>query len=181
MTDRELMQMALDAMESFESGTNGLYKGEFAEERKALRDRLAQPEYDQAALELCGVCGWKAVVPDECCLNCKRIAQPEPWVKTYCGGRPNYTTQPETFTNEPIAWMCEANDWDTWKPSLCWVKAENKCFRNWKPLYTAPKGWVGLTDEDFSEMVHIKLGDGSVFDSKVFAKNIEAKLKERNT
>jgi hypothetical protein len=44
MTDRELMQMALDAMESFESGTNGLYKGEFAEERKALRDRLAQPE-----------------------------------------------------------------------------------------------------------------------------------------
>jgi hypothetical protein len=43
MTDRELMQMALDAMESFESGTNGLYKGEFAEERKALRDRLARP------------------------------------------------------------------------------------------------------------------------------------------
>ena len=44
MTDREAMQMALDAMESFESGTNGLYKGEFAEERKALRDRLAWPE-----------------------------------------------------------------------------------------------------------------------------------------
>jgi len=42
-TDRELMQMVLDAMESFESGTNGLYKGEFAEERKALRDRLARP------------------------------------------------------------------------------------------------------------------------------------------
>jgi hypothetical protein len=40
MTDRELMQMVLDAMESFESGTNGLYQGEFAEERKALRDRL---------------------------------------------------------------------------------------------------------------------------------------------
>jgi hypothetical protein len=44
MTDRELMQMVLDALESFESGTNGLYKGEFAEERKALRDRLAKPE-----------------------------------------------------------------------------------------------------------------------------------------
>ena len=77
MTDRELMQMALDAFESFESATDGLYKGEFAEERKALQERLAQPEYDQAALELCDVCGWKAVVPDECCLNCKRLAQPE--------------------------------------------------------------------------------------------------------
>ena len=44
MTDRELLKMALDAMESFESGTNGLYKGEFAEEIKALGDRLAQPE-----------------------------------------------------------------------------------------------------------------------------------------
>ena len=42
MNDRELMQMALNAMESFESGTNGLYKGEFAEECKALRDRLAE-------------------------------------------------------------------------------------------------------------------------------------------
>jgi hypothetical protein len=47
MTDRELMQMVLDAMESFESGTNGLYKGEFAEERKALRDRLAWPETNE--------------------------------------------------------------------------------------------------------------------------------------
>ncbi|MFZ9326836.1 MAG: hypothetical protein ACO24H_05185 [Polynucleobacter sp.] len=50
MTDRELMQMALDAMESFEGGTNGLYKGEFAEERKALRDRLAQPEREWVGL-----------------------------------------------------------------------------------------------------------------------------------
>jgi hypothetical protein len=50
MTDRELMQMALDAMESFESGTNGLYKGEFAEERKALRDRLAHPEREWVGL-----------------------------------------------------------------------------------------------------------------------------------
>jgi len=50
MTDRELMQMALDAMESFEGGTNGLYKGEFAEERKALRDRLAQPEPEPVAI-----------------------------------------------------------------------------------------------------------------------------------
>jgi len=41
--------------------------------------------------------------------------------------------------------------------------------------------WVGLTDEDFAVMIHIQLGDGSIFDSKVFAKKIEAMLKERNT
>jgi hypothetical protein len=61
-SDRKLMQMALDAFESFESATDGLYKGEFAEERKALQERLAQPE---------------------------------PWVKTYCGGKPNYTAPPK--------------------------------------------------------------------------------------
>ncbi len=45
MTNRELMQMVLNTLELFESGTNGIYEGEFAEERKALRDRLAQPEW----------------------------------------------------------------------------------------------------------------------------------------
>jgi hypothetical protein len=28
-------------------------------------------KYDQTALELCAICGWKAVIPDECCLNCE--------------------------------------------------------------------------------------------------------------
>ena len=51
MTDRELMQMVLDALEFFESNTNGLYKGEFAEERKALRERLAQPKPDAVLAE----------------------------------------------------------------------------------------------------------------------------------
>ena len=28
--------------------------------------------YDQAALELCAACGWKAAIPDDGCLNCER-------------------------------------------------------------------------------------------------------------
>ena len=37
----------------------------------------AQPEpYDQTALELCNVCGWKTLIPDDACLNCER-AQPD--------------------------------------------------------------------------------------------------------
>jgi hypothetical protein len=41
----------------------------------------AQPAYDQTALELCDVCGWKTLIPDDVCLNCeyeKNAAQPAP-------------------------------------------------------------------------------------------------------
>ena len=34
--------------------------------------------YDQTALELCDVCGWKTLIPDEGCLNCERG---KPWVE----------------------------------------------------------------------------------------------------
>ena len=44
MTDRELMQMAFDALESIERLTDGSWQNPFPDERKALRDRLAQPE-----------------------------------------------------------------------------------------------------------------------------------------
>jgi len=180
MTDRELMQMALEKLEKSEHGYFAYYQV-----IKALRDRLAQEE---------------------------------PWVKTYCGGKPNYTTQPDLATvgevgvwgelipckehpdaphgfdrnashsedryvceceywdpplePKPVAWICEANDWDTWKPSLCWVKSENKCFRNWKPLYTAPKGWVGLTEEEIFE--HEWWDEETAF-------HINKYLKEKNT
>jgi hypothetical protein len=86
MTDRELMQMALDALQKIYIAPEHeeyirVWWPACEEAIKALRDRLAQPEYDQTALELCDVCGWKAVVPDEGCLNCKRLAQPErEWV-----------------------------------------------------------------------------------------------------
>ena len=47
---------------------------------KYVRNRTAFPQpaqqpYDQTALELCNVCGWKTLIPDDGCLNCER-AQP---------------------------------------------------------------------------------------------------------
>jgi len=62
MTDRELMQYALEEIEGLvDSG----YSGNIIIVR-LLRERLAQGE---------------------------------PWVKTYCGGKPNYTTPPEPEKN----------------------------------------------------------------------------------
>ena len=37
-----------------------------------------EQQYDQTALELCDVCGWKTLIPDEGCLNCERG---KPWVE----------------------------------------------------------------------------------------------------
>lgn len=48
-TDREVMLLALDAMVSFSTGTNGLYEGEFAEEIAALRAALARGEQKPVA------------------------------------------------------------------------------------------------------------------------------------
>jgi len=45
----------------------------------AIKEALAQPaqeHYDQTALELCNVCGWKTLIPDDGCLNCERKEKP---------------------------------------------------------------------------------------------------------
>ena len=38
----------------------------------------AQESYDQTALELCNVCGWKTLIPDDGCLNCERAQPAQP-------------------------------------------------------------------------------------------------------
>ena len=45
----------------------------------ALRAALAEPEqpYDQTALDLCKVCGWRTLIPSDACLNCERSKQSE--------------------------------------------------------------------------------------------------------
>jgi hypothetical protein len=46
---REAAQQALEAMNSFESGTNGIFAGEFEAEITALRAALEQPEQEAVA------------------------------------------------------------------------------------------------------------------------------------
>jgi len=48
-------------------------------------------------------------------------------------------------------------------------------------LYRAPTGWVGLTDEEVSEIIGKEIGFNSCFGpEESFARAIEAKLKEKN-
>lgn len=98
----------------------------------------AQPEpYDQTALELCNVCGWKTLIPDDACLNCER-AQPK--------------------EQEPVAWISPkellvmrgnayagAKDW---RVNLGLEPEEGDV-----GLYTTPPQRNPLTDEQKSNLV----------------------------
>lgn len=61
------MQQALEALKD----THWSQKN--VEAIAAIEAELAKPEkYDQTTLELCDKCGWKTLIPDDCCLNCER-------------------------------------------------------------------------------------------------------------
>ena len=99
----------------------------------------------------------------------------EPPVKSYCGGKPNYCTEPEDWVKreqEPVAWINK----DGWFRS---PKDADDDFRACAyPLYTAPpkREWVGLTEEEFELILE---QHNEAFPFKVY-KAIEAKLKEKN-
>jgi hypothetical protein len=94
-------------------------------------------------------------------------------VKTYSGGKPNYT---QPIEQEPVAYI------DVETRNLSWAK-----LTRWEtptvvkmdkiPLYTTPpkKEWVGLTTDEVFELASTRLPHG------LFAGLIEAKLKEKNT
>ena len=78
---------------------------------------------------------------------------------------------------EPVAWVA---------PS--WMNPETRTWESesfapgpingWIPLYTAPRQWQGLTDEEIWELAAHCLD--SVAGRMQFARAIEAKLRERN-
>ena len=87
--------------------------------------------------------------------------------------------QPEP-EQEPVAWQfmngsnfrkCRPNDF---------ADLDSDGLPYWKPLYTAPqkRPWVGLTDEEITD---IWAESSPYYHEDDFARNIEAKLKEKNT
>ncbi len=118
-----------------------------------VRPLYTAPQYDQISLELCGECGWKAIIPGDGCLVCARQkATPVAYADSRIHG------WPDCFVMEPDP------------PHTV-------------PLYTAPRQWVGLTDEEVNDC--IKLPNRNLFardgtTSQRIARAIEAKLKEKN-
>ena len=73
--------------------------------------------------------------------------------------------------DEPVAWMSEDEH------TVYTSKQVDGCFQHDHiPLYTTPpqRTWVGLTDEEISELIRATHNTGS------FVRAIEAKLKQKN-
>lgn len=130
MTDRELMQQALDALANFDLDVR-------LKVIPALRARLAEPEPEELG---------EVIPADE--EQLKRIAK--------------------LIEPEPVAWMHDSHVGFN------------------VPLYTAPpqREWQGLTENEIKHLWYEACQTNLELTSQLIvhlARNIEAKLKERNT
>jgi hypothetical protein len=142
-----------------------------------LISRIAAIEqYDQTSLELCNECGWRALIPGEGCLICARQkAQPVAWMYDFLADN-----RDEVIRD----WVTQSQD-D--------IKRENGF--NVRPLYTAPRQWVGLTtqeiEDEWERMTGHSIFGGNRSDGRTmflspdevvyYTQAIEAKLKAINT
>ena len=164
MTDRELMQEALDALTYV-----GDAKDIYSDTIDALRARLAQPENDFNP-------DWDAmaVMVKEQQRMAKRIEELEARL-----------AQPE---QEPVAWGVP-NTRPTEKAQfMMLLHSADGCQYpdQLVPLYTAPpqREWQGLTENEIKHLWYEACQTNLELTSQLIvhlARNIEAKLKEKNT
>ena len=130
------------------------------ENLELLCEGIERESYDQTVLELCEECGWKALIPGDGCLVCAR--------------------------QKAVAWMYDFMSDNRDEVIRDWVTQSQEDIKrehgfNVRPLYTAPRQWVGLTDEEISDLwCKVSNTDFVTADTHVFASAIEAKLKEKN-
>jgi hypothetical protein len=122
----------------------------------------AQEPYDQTALELCNVCGWKTLIPDDGCLNCER-AQPaqEPVAQG---------------SKEHLKIMMEHSAWDD-RLEL------SDALANIDEFYaTAPpqRQWIWLSDADIAEVVDTTCQYTGSYEEYLI-KKAERKIRSMNT
>jgi hypothetical protein len=86
----------------------------------------------------------------------------------------------EAEKQEPVAWMYDflnpdnrdevIRDWTTQD----YAEIEREKGFNVRPLYTTPRQWVGLTDQEVEQIANSEY-------EEAFVRLVEAKLKEKNT
>ena len=159
--DRELMQQALKALQKIYIAPEHeeyirVWWPACEQAITALRERLAQPEQEPVA--------WYFVRDLEKGIS---FAPDNDATKSW---QPLYPAFPAA--TEPVAWMVYTLD----GKSVCVTDNPNDFTDQHKalPLYTAPRQWQGLTDE---EIEHIADSEWE----EAFVRMIEAKLKEKNT
>jgi hypothetical protein len=116
----------------------------------------------------------------------------QPWVKTYSGGKPNYTEPtidgwplysglPQTEP-EPVAWTTDVEFDDETEVIPAKEKGKLGTSMNDIPLYTTQpeRKWVGLTDEEMTELYVEHKSIVASYSVEEFARAIEFKLKEKN-
>ena len=195
MTDRDLMQMALDALEP---ATRPIEEAAI----QALRDRLAQPEPEPVAYryfrEIYEIWAGSEGIPlPKTCTEgylLQLIEQMRDIAKEGLKYTRPLNEQPTCQENrhvadsvappetEPVAWVNEIQSAIPNYKELAWEK-DKQAIKS-TPLYTAPpkREWVGLTDDEIYEYADKFLYQhGSNYGIKSFGKAIEAKLKEKNT
>ena len=101
------------------------------------------------------------------------------YLNGYCVGQSDLLA--EQAKQEPAAWMVYTQDgqsvYVTDNPTD--IESNQRAL----PLYATPqRTWVGLTDEEVSEIIDAEIGFNSCWGpEETFARAIEAKLKEKNT
>jgi hypothetical protein len=197
----EAMKQALEVLEQINQlsiGENAIaLPGEIDGAMDALR--AAIEHYDQTSLELCEECGWRALIPGDGCLVCARQkAKPVAWMYDFLSDnrdevirdwvtqsqddikrengfnvRPLYTTPPAVM-QKPVAYAdSRIHGWPD-----CFVMEPDP--PHTVPLYTEPRQWVGLTDQQVLDLADEHLYGGENYRILDFYKAIEAKLKEKN-
>ncbi|CAB4131950.1 hypothetical protein UFOVP137_48 [uncultured Caudovirales phage] len=187
MTDRELFQIALDALEHLQTDVEWQYKSPtramLRKIEKALRARLAQPEpYPENFIDALRFDAAQSELVIYARKEGDLIVADLPQVPTGGGGI-SKDEQPEP---EPVAWGI-LNTRPTEKQPLMMVMLdEPEPSHLVVPLYTAQpqREWVGLTSDEISciiEASEITLKNYCSEDKQTeYARAIEAKLKEKN-
>lgn len=111
------------------------------------------------------------------------------WVKSYAGGKPNYT-EPEEQPDELMIWKSRAMSAEriiekfmqpepkpVFELGFGWLDDATKYPIGTKLYATPPRQWQGLTDEERGQVINANFGTGLW----QMAKDLEAKLKEKNT